>query len=279
MLKYTSCSWYFLFIVIIMTSIIEIHPTFAENINLNAFGHKVEIYGELGEQKLVIDGRPTLTNWSLNIESTAIVGGIGILIGTSNSGGNACDVSPFVVSFPDASPPRIDGPLENCSEVKFTIGHDNIRFETPALAGQNGKFWICNPENGFSDAKEKHFVTIGKNGWIALRERLINHPSNLLKYDDLNHQISELLGNNKQSVLRYINGVGSGDYNGDSYIGSACVPHMCTIMEVIIYADIRRKKFYIAWKPESKPIVVRPKVKEWPHSARLELRNWAHKWR
>ncbi|MGH6945327.1 MAG: hypothetical protein ACREH6_14035, partial [Geminicoccaceae bacterium] len=149
----------------------------------------MEIYGALGEQKLVVDGREVLENWSLNLEASAIVDGIGILIGISNTGGNACDVSPFVLSFPPDQPARIDGPLANCRVVTYTVHQDTVRFETSADPAHDGKVWNWTPVDGFEQVGTTSFAPDETRGWAALRERSTSHPGDLLDYAEIADQI------------------------------------------------------------------------------------------
>jgi hypothetical protein len=248
----------------------------ASPIALKAFGHEVEIYGALGEQKLVVDGREVLENWSLGLEGTAIVDGIGILIGTSNTGGNACDVSPFVISFPPGQSARIDGPLANCHAVTYTVHQDIIRFETQAGPAHDGDVWSWTPAGGFEEVGTTSFTPDQTKGWAALRERSASNPGDLLDYGEIANQIDDLLGPDREEVLPIIAGVGSGHFDGDAFVGSSCLPHMCTFVETMVFAHIPTKKVFLAWKLEDEPVVIRPKLSEWPQVARMALVRWAN---
>lgn len=80
----------------------------------NLFGHTVRVEGEYPERALKIDGRELHRNAILLFDGLIIVSGVPALIGSSSNGGNACDSSPFVVSFPPEGKPRFDGPIEAC---------------------------------------------------------------------------------------------------------------------------------------------------------------------
>ena len=62
------------------------------------------------------------------LDQIAIVGGIPVLIGGTSDGGNSCDGSPFVLSFPTGAPPRFDGPIDSCSKVTIEIKSDRVDF-------------------------------------------------------------------------------------------------------------------------------------------------------
>jgi hypothetical protein len=245
------------------------------------FGHEVQLLsGNDGETRLVVDGRELVRHEIIGIDEAAIVGGVGVVIGYSGSGGNACDQPPFVLSFPGNKAPRFDGPLDTCSEVIHVIGKDEIQFEVKALPGRDGERWLWTPQSGFQSAGSIKHVPSPEKTWSVLRSRKVDHPYpwELFDYAEIASQIHALLGPEEQEFLPIITGVGSGDFQGDMYVGTSCTPHMCDDTGALIVADLERERVFLAWKTENRPIIVRPPIKEWSHSGRVALRDWSKTW-
>src|SRR6218665_1053242 len=83
-------------------------------------GHTVEVKKnkKSGEEALVVDGRELHTNQYVNLDDAYAFDGTNALVGSSSEGGNMCDSSPFVLSFPaGGGAPRLDGPLDSCATV------------------------------------------------------------------------------------------------------------------------------------------------------------------
>ena len=110
--------------------------------------------------------------------------------------------------------------------------------------------------------------------------RDVKYPGELLVYGQIASQIIALLGADRAHYEQIIQGVAApGVFRGDTYVGSACKPHACMDEGAILVADIQRQRVFLAWKPEGKSIVVRPKVNEWPAIARDALSEWAERWK
>ncbi len=244
------------------------------------FGHDIMISEEDGGQKeLLIDRKSILEDSTVELKEIALVGGSGVAIGYSGSGGNACDVSYFVLAFPKGQPVRIDGPRGNCSDINYEVGETTIRFRTDATPSRNGESWDWTLNDGFS---EKSFVAFHPNTvadpWIDLRSRKISHPSDLFKYPSIASQIDTLLGTDRSSVLPIITGVGSIEFKGDIVLAVSCAPHQCGDAESFIAIDPVRKTIFAAWRMPKNPVVVRPKISKWSPDARSELAAWARRW-
>ena len=252
---------------------------YAADFELTMFGSSVIVLGEYPERKLQINGRVVLTNAIVTFSEVMSVNGIPALIGESSNGGNACDASPFIISFPTAGAPRLDGPLDVCAEVKYERKANHIEFWTTAIPGAAGERWSWTPENGLKKLASVSFSADKTVGWIKLRERSIEHPLDILKIGEIASQIEILLGPDKLAYEGIIAGVGSGEFKGDDYVGKSCTPHMCGEEEAIIFASSSEKKVFLAWKPSNQKISVRPPLKKWPEKARRELKNWANNWK
>lgn len=57
------------------------------------------------QDSLKIDDREVLKNYYVDIDAMHVVHGMAVAVGTSSAGGNACEGSPFVVSFPKGQNP------------------------------------------------------------------------------------------------------------------------------------------------------------------------------
>ncbi|WP_156462824.1 hypothetical protein [Methylobacterium sp. Leaf93] len=250
----------------------------ASDNSIVAFGHKVElIRPKAAEGRVEVDGRSIHQNWSLSLDEVALVGGVPVLLGSSGNGGNSCEATPFVISFPDGKTPRFDGPVDTCWIVTHKIASDRITFSTPAMPDADGEKWTWTPADGLkSDGKVK-FVPSAEKGWSDLRDRSLNHPMGLFDYGPVATRIDQLLGDRKAQFLTAMNGPGIGRYEGDWFIGTACQRHNCsyTGSGSIVALDIPGRRLFLAWKPDGKKIEVRPAVAEWPSEARRSLATWA----
>lgn len=251
----------------------------ADDFNAILFGYSVEIYGET-EETMHLDGKPTITDGRLTIDEITIVNGIPTLVGNSLSGGNACEGSPFIVSFPPSGQPRIDGPIEgaDCALVTRKVEDTAITFSTAPSAGRVGKIWVWTPSAGLAEQASVEMQPDLTKGFATLRERTVKHPSELFNYGEISSAISDLLGPDLGAYRETLDGTGSGKFVGDDYVGTACTPHMCGLQEALVFVSAKEHRIYAAWKPDQKKIEVRPPVDEWPDKAQAELATWARKW-
>ena len=246
---------------------------------LDAFGHAVWLKGSYPEMALMLDGNKFLSSAILTIDSVYVVAGTPVLIGSSSIGGNSCEAAPFVLSFPTNGAPKTDGPLDTCALTEITVEADSLRFEAKALVGSEAKAWTWTPADGFRDDAPVTETADPEKGWDTLRERLVTHPADLLKYREIADQMTGLLGADAPSFTSILGGVGGGQFKGDDYVGITCAPHECGEVESLIYLRTREKRIFLAWKLSGEKVIVRPPVSEWPDAARIELKNWTKKWR
>jgi hypothetical protein len=242
-------------------------------------GHKVEIVGAHGTERLKVDGRVVHRNGYISIDEVQRIGGVDVAIGSSSNGGNACDVAPFVLSFAKGKKPRLDGPLGTCKTVTHKIEHGAIRFESLALEGDDGEAWLWTPARGFKSAGRVKHVPDPSKGWSDLSAHHDRHPGELLDLGEVATPLLALIGKDRKNVLPLINGVGSGDFVGDLYVGTSCRPHACTDAGVIVIADPKAKKLYVAWKLEGRKIERRTNDSDWPRPVRAEFDKWTQRWR
>ena len=103
------------------------------------FGHEVSLISKEGQEtRLMVDGRELTKDWIVTLSEAAIVGGAGIVIGSVSTGGNACDSSQFIISFPPGQQPKFDGPVGDCSSVDWKIEKDQVVFSSTATAARDG---------------------------------------------------------------------------------------------------------------------------------------------
>ncbi|MEY9162669.1 hypothetical protein ABIE78_000788 [Sinorhizobium fredii] len=251
----------------------------AADFEMLLFGHRVIVLGSDTEQLLEVDGRQVLKEAIIDIDEVHLISGTPVVIGSASPGGNACEGAPFIISFPPNAAPRIDGPLDTCFVVTTHATPTQLSFSTTAMPNRPGERWMWSLEGGLKRVEGQTFSADTSKGWAQLREKTASHPGDLLKFGEIAEQIDALLGADKASFKDIIMGVGSGEFDGDYFAGSACTPHMCFEQEAILIASITEQKVYLAWKPSGEKIIVRPVVKDWPEKAKVFLRNWASKWK
>lgn len=266
------------FIVAITVLPAGIQPAKAIDIE-SLFGHTVRLEGEYPERALKIDGRELHRNAILLFDQVIIVNGVPALIGSSSDGGNMCDGTPFVVSFPVDGKPRFDGPIDACANIGHEVYEDRIVFSTNNIPGKGREQWSWTPADGLKELGDMAFVAEDKSGWQALRERSFQHPSDALKNAEIAAALKSLLGSDFEAFQEIITGTGGGEFKSDDYVGTTCTAHMCMEEEAFLFLSAKDRQAFAAWKPYERKIVVHPPVKQWPEKAKQELRAWAEKWK
>lgn len=243
--------------------------------NFKAAGHEIQISNNLdaGETKLVVDGKQMHVEHYIGIDEIAVVGSTWVIVGSSSGGGNACEATPFVLSLPNGEPARFDGPLETCAVVSHTIKENMITFEEPATPNYAGTSFAWTLDSGFTVLSREEFsVEVDKEmGWAELRQRDVQHPSDLLTYGEIASQIHALLGAHRKEYEAIIFGTGSGEFRGGKYIGRAWTRGGD---EAFLIADITNRRVFLAWKQTDKPLEVRPKLSDWGGLDKGALSEW-----
>jgi hypothetical protein len=250
----------------------------ADDLAMTMFGHKIEISRDGDDLALKVDDRKLIADRYVMIEEIALVAGVPAVIGTSSSGGNACPGDRFVVSFQPNAVPRLDGQPDGCIGLDVENKGDHLLFSSQPIPGRAGVQWAWTAAEGFKPLDNVDFKPDDSKGWDALRDHQATHPSALFSNAAVAADIYALIGADRAQYERSITGVGSGSFDGDVFVGTACTPHMCTDEEAILVADIASRSVYLAWKPINEKIIVRPPVKQWPVKARAALKDWAAKW-
>ncbi|MBY2913965.1 hypothetical protein HF206_07500 [Rhizobium leguminosarum] len=241
-------------------------------------GHEITVEGPAFDSELKVDGRSIHKDAIIGFKELAIIDGTPALIGYSANGGNACDSSPFVLSFPPDGEPKMDGPIEACFSVEHQVEGDHILFSTNPGPGHDAERWGWTPKGGIAELAAEPFKADTAAGWSNLRERKLKRPSDAFANAGVVVSIKNLLGPDFAWYQELMNGVAGGEFKGDDYVGTSCRPHMCSDEAGLLFLASRQKAVYAAWRPDGKKIVVRPPVAQWPEKAKLELRAWAKRW-
>ncbi|MBY2943107.1 hypothetical protein HF264_25980 [Rhizobium leguminosarum] len=241
-------------------------------------GHEIAVEGTAFDNELKVDGRSIHKDAIIGFKEIAIVDGTPALIGYSANGGNACDSSPFVLSFPPGGEPKMDGPIDTCFSVEHQVEGDRILFSTNPGPGHDSERWSWTPKDGIAELAAEPFKANTAADWSNLRERKLKRPSEAFANAGVVASIKNLLGPDFAWYQELMNGVAGGEFKGDDYVGTSCRPHMCSDEAGLLFLASRQKAVYAAWRPDGQKIVVRPPIKQWPEKAKLELRAWARKW-
>jgi hypothetical protein len=255
--------------------------THAEVFRTKLFGRAVTVGPTKDfQQQLQIDDKVVIKDSIVSIEDVRVIDGVGVAIGYTSAGGNACNASYFVLAFPKDQPVRIDGPTGNCFPITYVVDQKGIKFSTDASVTQSGETWTWTPSDGMSQKISVAFSEDpSSDAWNDLRARRISHPGEFFKYRALSVQLDSLLGADRASVLPTVNGVGFVEYKGDVVLATSCLPHQCDEAGAIIAIDLPKKKLFLAWLPSRGPIVVRPALGAWTPAARVELASWSRQWK
>lgn len=251
----------------------------AADMDIILFGRAISITKVDDQERLKIDGREIHKNYYVSIDRIEIVGDTPVAIGTSSMGGNACEGSPFVVSFPPVGNPRVDGPLDTCLGVRVEKSADTLVLSTSPTPNEAGEKWVWSAADGLRQLDGEKFVADSSKGWTQLRERTVSHPSELLDYAEIGTDIAAMAGPDRALVADILVGVGSGEFKGDYFVGRSCSRHMCLDQEGLVIADMQNREIYLAWRPSGQKIKVSPPVSKWPEKAKAEIREWAAKWK
>ncbi len=262
--------------MILLIGVVGASPGNADE--FRAFGHTVQTVPSDNGEIIKINGREMHRNVHISFEEYAIVDGVGIVIGQSGAGGNACNSSPFVISFPLGEDPRFDGPLEACVGVSITVGKNQVNFEAKPFAGQPGQKWRWTLDKGVEATGKVEHVVSAASGWMALRARKIQHPNDLLDYRDFADTLKQMTGSDWGEIPKIATGPGEFEYSGEFAVAEVCQAHNCGQQGLLVVADLPKRVLYAAWKLEGKKIAVSPAIGSWPERAKVEIRRWAKAW-
>lgn len=251
----------------------------ASPISMKMFGHAVEILKTADDQEqLAVDKKVLLKDQYISLEEVATVDGVPSVVGQRSAGGNICDGSAFILSFPRNAPVRIDGPLDSCNSSKTIIEETRIVVTVAPTAQTAGAEWTWSPSSGFSTAISIPFSARQEDGWVALRSRSIDHPSALLGYADLSRLIEKRVGLAKASFVGLSSGPGSAEYRNNLLIAMSCRAHSCDDTSLLVVMDIAARQVFVALRDGPAPALIVPQAAGWPSGARSELSAFQKKW-
>lgn len=242
-------------------------------------GRTIEIKERDFEKVLTVDGRELHTNAIIFLDDVYAFDGTVVVVGTSSGGGNVCEGAPFVLSFPDKGAPRIDGPLDSCTPVSHAVEDGTLQFSTAKVPGQNVERWQWTVDRGMTPLEAVAFQPDEASGWSNLRERTFTHPSDAFNNAEIAASFKMVLGSDFTQFQQLMSGVGSGEFKGDDFVGTACRQHACLDEAGLVFLSSSDRRVYAAWKPDGQKIAVFPApVTDWPEKAKAELREWAKQW-
>lgn len=248
-------------------------------LSLKIYGHDVEVSSAAdGQEQLIVDKKLLHKDQYISLNELASVSGVPIAIGQTSAGGNACDGSRFILSFPAKEPVRIDGPLESCSPGTVRIDANQVVIEVAATPQSEGSRWVWSFASGFGAVEKIGFAAKAEGGWSALRSRSIDHPSQILNYSDLGRLLDERIGADRSALIRISSGPGSANYRNNLFVSTSCQAHSCGDTALLVVADIATKRMFVAIKDGQRPPLISPKVSEWPTGSSAELNAFRRRW-
>jgi hypothetical protein len=248
--------------------------------SMKMFGHAVEIRKSTdGQEQLLVDKKILLKDQYISLDEIATVDGTPSVIGQRSAGGNACNGSAFILSFPTNAAVKIDGPLDSCNPNETTVEEKQITVRVAPTPQTPGSQWIWSPSSGFSAEKSIAFAAKQDDGWTALRSRSIDHPSGLLDYADLTRLIDARIGKAKASFISVSSGPGSAQYRNNLLIATSCRAHSCDDTSLLVVVDIAARQVFVALKDGAASLIIAPQSAGWPSGARFELVAFQQKWR
>ena len=256
----------------------EINSASASPLSLSIYGHQIEVHRAAdGQEQLAVDKKVFHKDQYITLDQIETIDGVLIAIGHASPGGNACDGSLFVLSFPKKKPVRIDGPLESCSPGTVHVEQNRITVEVAATPELQGSRWRWSAVSGFSAPEKIEFTAKADGGWSALRSQSIDHPSQVLNYADLSKLVDDRLGS-RSSFVRISSGPGSAHYRSNLLIASSCQAHSCDDTALLLVADPANERIFVALKDKQTPILVNPKASDWPSGSTADLVAFQRKW-
>jgi hypothetical protein len=246
---------------------------------MKMFGHAVEILKTTdGQEQLTVDKKVLLKDQYISLEEIATVDGVPSVVGQRSGGGNICDGSAFILSFPKNGAVKIDGPLDSCNTSETTIEETLIVVRVAPTPQTAGSEWTWSPSSGFSTGISIPFAARPEDGWAALRSRSIDHPSSLLGYADLSRLIEKRVGSAKASFIGLSSGPGSAEYRNNLLIATSCRAHSCDDTSLLVVIDIAARQVFVALRDGAAPTLIVPQAAGWPSGARSELSAFQKRW-
>lgn len=258
---------------------ISASPAAATVLTFEAFGHRIEFEQDRerdpnGDQVLKVDGGAEVRAGMITFERISRLGEMTYFVGLAGTGGNACDLAPFIISLPKSGAPKLYGPVDTCTAVGIEYLDDRIVLREGGFPGDVADVWTWTPAGGIVRTSETLAADGGK-GWADLWDKKADHPSALLFNADAAALLERTAGPDWPAIKAQMNGVGEATWVGDTFVSSSCVKSDCSDAGQLTVIDLQTRKAYLAIKPTGGKIRVFPPVKEWPDVPKQGLREWA----
>jgi hypothetical protein len=238
-------------------------------------GHQVGVIGDMGEQRLIVDGKALLEDGLIYLEDEVEIGGLKLLIGASGSGGNACEASPFVLVLAAGRPARLDGPADACFIGGHRLDGASLVFEgqpTPAAAGES-LVWTVG--EGFRPGVPVPWRVLPGKGWGDIAAAPVEHPADFYLYEPLAAEIDRMAGADRELVRRIFSGVGSAERVGDMIIASSFIATDTTEARALVIASPADRKLWLAWQDGTgRPRLQTVPEAQWPKPMLAALDRW-----
>lgn len=253
----------------------------ADTLALDLFGREFKLGPDDEDDTMTalsIDGDDLITGYVVHLERIDILNGVPFIVGGTGSGGNICELAPFVISLPQGKPARVDGPIGDCDGISYDVRADAIVFTDSAYPGETQRVWTWTPAEGMR--REERVAEAGTgSGWDALREGSASHPADMLRTADVSALMMARVGPKNESLYReHLKGIGSIERQGGMVTSASCRKFDCEDAGQLTVFDLETRTVFVALKPVGGKIMVFPPVKEWPREAREALKTWAEPW-
>ncbi|MGD9740329.1 MAG: hypothetical protein AB7O56_09640 [Bauldia sp.] len=247
-------------------------PAVADPIYLTTFGHLLEIRQTDAGEELRLDGTAVHQSDGIFLDSVGIVAGMPVIVGRSATRTD-CPVAPWVIFFPPDGDILLEGPVDSCVGLETLFRDDRLLFRSSASATAPGQTFSWTPTGGFEREADLVFIPGTAEGWMAANRHAIGAPSDLLGHGDTRATVDAIVGMAAKVVVPILQGPGNGEYRGDFYVGTACLPSDCSAGRALIVADIIGQEVFVAWRSDG-PETLLPAETEWPAVALDALAEW-----
>ncbi|MCC6736132.1 MAG: hypothetical protein IT534_08380 [Bauldia sp.] len=111
------------------------------------------------------------------------------------------------------------------------------------------------------------------SGFDAALAGTISHPSELLAGADTRALATALLGEMADDFLYALTGPGGVERRGDVFVGNACHPDDCALLQVLVLVDTAERRVYVGWQNRLME-AFRPSEHSWPIEGQDYLVGW-----
>jgi hypothetical protein len=238
--------------------------------------HTLQLVEGDGADRLLLDGRTIIEDWSVTIEKRAIVGGVPVVFGDSNMGGAGCAPIMFLIAFPQGKRPEVHSEIGNCSSVWAEVKKTSVHFTTRELPGLPGMHVRWSPTRGLETLPNIVFRPDPKKNWSSVGVNPRPHVADLFDIPPVADVLYRLIRGDAKNLMWIVNGSSEpGRIRDGYYIGDSCQYHECPFSKVLIILDLKKKQAYLAWSDfTQEKIISRPSISTWKGVPREEFERW-----